>query len=74
MAKKKSNGSAVVDYNAAWNVKGTGFGYIEVTLQKGNPIQIKDIKSHLEFIAILTLLQGEKTVFAMSGGLLTTKP
>ena len=75
MAKTRSAaGVAVVDYNAAFNKTGKGFGQIEITLQRGKPLALKDISSHLEFIAILTLLQGEKTVFAWPGGVLSTKP
>ena len=78
MAKRRSATSvAVIDYNAAWGLKGNkgnGVGSIEVTLQRGKPINLKDISNHSEFIAVLTLLQGEKTVFAKGGGVLSTKP
>ena len=76
MAKRRSAaGVAVIDYNAWWDKKGKGgHGTIEVTLQHGKPIILTDIDSHIEFIAILTLLQGEKTVFAKGRSVLSTKP
>ncbi len=76
MAKKQPAARrpvAVVDYEAAWNIK-SNHGAITIRLQSGRPVSISPIDTHSEFIAILTLLQGEKTVFAMSSGVLTTAP
>ncbi len=77
MVKKTRSATsvAVVDYNAWWDKKGKRERWqIEVTLQQGKPIILKDIDSHTEFIAVLTLLQGEKTVFVTDGWVLSTKP
>ncbi len=76
MAKKQTAARrpvAVVDYEAAWDVK-RNRGSITIRLQTGRPVSIPQIDTHSEFIAILTLLQGEKTVFGTSSGVLTTAP
>ena len=75
MAKRATRAPAiaVVNYDAGWDVVNNR-GDIELTLQTGKPFVMKGIDTHLEFIALLTLLQGEKTVFARAPGYITTKP
>ncbi|GAA5504611.1 hypothetical protein [Novipirellula caenicola] len=74
MAKTKSSASvAVVDYDVSWDTK-KNRGGIRVKLQQGKPLVIRNIENVAEYIAILTLLQGEKTVFATRSGVLTTAP
>lgn len=61
----------VVDYDAAWNAK-DNTGTFVLKLSGGKEAQFTADDS-TEFIAILTMLQGEKTVFAKPP-YLTTKP
>ena len=61
----------VVDYEATWNAK-DNVGSFVLELAGGKRAEFKADDS-TEFIAILTMLQGEKTVFARPP-LLTTKP
>lgn len=74
MAKAKSAAAvAVVDFDATWDTK-KNRGGIRVTSQRGRDLVLGDIDSSAEFIAILTLLQGQKTVFVRPSGVLTTAP
>lgn len=73
MAKTKSAATrAVVDYDAFWDTVKNG-GRISVTIQGSRPLVLK-IDNANEYVAVLTLLQGQKTVFVRSDGVLTTAP
>jgi len=74
MAKKAAERFyPVIDYDAMWDFN-KNYGSISITPRKGDAMTIKQIGSHTEFIAILTLLQGEKTVFVSQAGVLSTRP
>ena len=62
---------AVVDYDAEWDAKDNR-GSFSLKLSGGKRTRFQ-ASDGTEFIAILNLLQGEKTVFAKPP-LLTTKP
>ncbi len=53
---------SVVDYDASWNAK-DNVGTFILKLSGGKEVEFA-ADDPAEFIAILTLLQGEKTVFA----------
>jgi hypothetical protein len=61
----------VVDYDASWNAK-DNVGTFVLKLSGGKEAKF-EADDPMEFIAILSLLQGEKTVFAQPP-FLTTKP
>ena len=75
MAKARPSAAAVavVDYDAFWDTTING-GRIRVKLQRGRPLFIRNIDNVAEYTAVLTLLQGQKTVFVTSSGVLTTAP
>ena len=53
---------AVTDYRAVWNIE-KNFGSIAVKIQgKKKGFKLK-IENAAEYLALLSLLQGEKTVF-----------
>ena len=66
-----SEAQAVVDYDAEWDAK-ENRGSFSLKLSSGKRTRFQT-SDGTEFIAILNLLQGEKTVFAKPP-LLTTKP
>ena len=61
----------VIDYEATWDAKDDKGSFV-LKLESGKSAKFT-ANDGLEFIAILTLLQGEKTVFAKPP-YLTTKP
>ena len=62
----------VVDFEARWSVA-QDEGKIMLRLEGGTKKTLSP-SSSAEFIAVLTLLQGQKAIFASPEGLLTTSP
>jgi len=58
-----SKSPAVTDYRAVWNAE-KNRGNIMIKVQGTNKGQDVKVGNAAEFLAILTLLQGPKTVFA----------
>ena len=65
-------GRAVTDYQADWDIN-KNKGNIKIKLQGRNKIINLKISNAAEYLAVLTMLQGPKNVYARSPKILYTK-